>query len=187
MVAPDRASGAGEKTAGVQPSARTWRPPSGEGSEGLDASRGESGGSAEKRRWASHNSDDWLQPERSANHKFPYTRPKEKADRRSVDSGPDPSAHSRGGKASDASASTDPFIIVQDEEHQRMERRVKIMDKDQLLSMSEGMRQGFFSPSGEQVICAELRKRGLPVPGFEPLALKEEEEEDESSGRPPSY
>ena len=69
-----------------------------------------------------------------------------------------------------------------------MAKRVKTMDKENILLYREWMRQCWFSPSGEKVICAELKRRGLSVPGFEPFAIYvKEEEEDESSGRPPYY
>ena len=188
MAAPDRASGSEEKTAGVQLSARTWRRPSGKESEGLDAPRElQSGGTYEKKRWNERQSDFWLQPERSANQKYPFTRPKA-SPRPWVDSCPDPSAHGRGGKASEASGSTDPFPTAVDPEQFQMAAQVKEMDAKEIVALSRSLGGSWFPKSGAQVILKELRKRGLEVPsGFEPLPVKDEERSDESPGRPPSY
>ena len=144
-------------------------------------------GHLRKKRWNECKSDNWLQPERSANQKYPFTRPKA-SPRPWVDSCPDPSAHGRGGKASEASGSTDPFPTAVDHEEVQMEARVKEMDANNLLALSRFLREGWFAKSGAQVLCEELRNRGLEVPiGFEPLPVKDEERSDESPGRPPSY
>ena len=109
-------------------------------------------------------------------------------DGRWSDSCPDASAHGLGGEARGASASTDPFVTIQDKESEEMAKDVKKMDDGKMEIYREWMRQGFFSASGEKAISAELKRRGLSVPGFEPLTIYvKEEEEDESAGRPPSY
>ena len=164
-------------------------PPSGQGSEGLDAARGQSGGSAEKKRWASRNSDGWLESEMSGTKKFPFTRPKERAVAVAKPATPsDPSAHGRGGKASDASGSTDPFPTAVDPDQFQMGAQVKEMDDKEIVALSRSLGESWFPKSGPQVTLKELRKRGLEVPsGFEPLPAKDEERSGESPGRPPSY
>ena len=69
-----------------------------------------------------------------------------------------------------------------------MAKDVRNMDDGKMEMYRDWMRQGFFSASGEKAISAELKRRGRPVPGFEPLVIYvKEETEDESSGRPPPY
>ena len=69
-----------------------------------------------------------------------------------------------------------------------MVKDVKKMDDGKVEMYRDWMRLGFFSASGEKAISAELKRRGLSVPGFEPLTINVKEEgDDESSGRPPSY
>ena len=68
-----------------------------------------------------------------------------------------------------------------------MVKDVKKMDDGKVKMYCDWLRAGFFSASGEKAISAELKRRGLSVPGFEPLTIYVKEEEDESSGKPPSY
>jgi len=144
-------------------------------------------GPLRKKRWNECKSDNWLQPERSASQKYPHTRPKA-SPRPCADSCPDPSAHGRGGKASEASGSTDPFPTAVIPDQFKRERQVKDMDDKEIVALSRFLGESWFPKSGPQVILKGLRKRGLEVPsGFEPLPAKDEERSDESPGRPPSY
>ena len=68
-----------------------------------------------------------------------------------------------------------------------MEARVKRMDKDNLLALSPLLGKGFLAEAVADIVDREVRSRGLAVPsGFQSEAVQEEEG-DESSGRPPSY
>ena len=128
-----------------------------------------------------------LETERIASRKA-GARPKRKelADGRWCDSCPVPSANGLGGNARDPSSSTDPFII-HDEGQEEMAERVKKNNNDNIVFLRESLRHGIFSPTGKQVICAELLRQGFLGPGFEPPTAVKEEEDDEYYGRPPYY
>ena len=166
---------------------RTWRrPPPRKGSVGLAAAQDRSARGSDPA--ASRDRGEVgsiFAPPSTAKPRWTRVNNAGSATPRSADSSLDPSAHGSGeGDAPVAATDPSPTGV---EAQAEMEARVQRMYNDNLLALSPLLGKGFLAEAVADIVDREVRSRGLAVPsGFQSEAAQEEEG-DESSGRPPSY
>ena len=188
MDASDRISNAGSGTVGFEHGGRTWRPPqTGQGDLPKRAAsrhgrRSDGGGPAAARDQSTQAVSDssWAQ-------RF-HTRPKCRAVPPLVDV-PSSSTHGDGGKEGNASTSTDPFPMKQEAEGECIETKVKEMSDDALLALSRALSRDVAGQEYAELVGKEMHNRNLVVSHGVGLSVpvKDDQDDESSRGRPPSY
>ena len=190
MDASDRISNAGSGTVGFEHGGRTWRPPqTGQGDLPRRAAsrrgrRSDGGGPAAARDQSTQAVSDssWAQ-------RF-HTRPKCRAAVPRLADVPSSSTHGDGGKEGNASTSTDPFPMKQEAGGECFETKVNEMSDDALLALSRAALEKETSwHTNAELVGKEMHNRNLVVSHGVGLSVpvKDDQDDESSCGRPPSY